>query len=125
MGVNSLFHGTASIKAVEVEGSVVPALLHVVSSSFLYFPSHVQAIDDSFHPLDKPGFRPPASIYPPVSTTKELKHRGISHLGESGEDMAAARRTVCEKTYMIKAAISNWFTCPQIHTGRDIRGPRP
>lgn len=121
LGEDLLFHGSARVKAVKVEGSVVPALLLVVSSSFLHFPSQVQAIDDSFHPLDKPGFRPPASIYPPVSTTKELKHWGISHLGERGEDMAAARRTVWEKTYMIKAAISNWFLSTAIHTGCDSR----
>ena len=34
MEVDSLFQGSAGVKAVEVEGSVVPALLLVVSSRF-------------------------------------------------------------------------------------------
>lgn len=59
MEVDSLFHGSASVKAVEVEGGVVPALLLVVSSSFLYSSSHIQAIDNSFHALDKPAFIQP------------------------------------------------------------------
>ena len=37
--------------------------------------------------------------------------------------MAAARRTVCEKTYIIKATISNWFTCPQQFAPVVIFGP--
>lgn len=37
--------------------------------------------------------------------------------------MAAARRTVCEKTYIIKATISNWFTFPQQFALAVIFGP--